>query len=208
MSRALPAPGTTATCVPPPPTTPACVYVDYPPRRNPADRRSRRARLRARAIQQQRPVTRRRRVAVRRMAGCARPRACTVPSGAAGRTTPAAAAARRRRSDAGRSPATLRVPLQAHAATVAMADAGHRCRIAAAHRARRIERRRAGLRLAQSAARCRRHGRRAQILLGWPWLPASALDVLLPPALSLHRLQAVAIDKGCYPGQEIVARLH
>ena len=44
--------------------------------------------------------------------------------------------------------------------------------------------------------------------LGWPWLPASALDALLPPALSLHRLQAVAIDKGCYPGQEIVARLH
>ncbi|MEY2167550.1 MULTISPECIES: CAF17-like 4Fe-4S cluster assembly/insertion protein YgfZ [unclassified Rhodanobacter] len=52
------------------------------------------------------------------------------------------------------------------------------------------------------------HWRRAQIQLGWPWLPASALDALLPPALSLHRLQAVAIDKGCYPGQEIVARLH
>ena len=47
-----------------------------------------------------------------------------------------------------------------------------------------------------------------QLQLGWPWLPASALDALLPPALSLHRLQAVAIDKGCYPGQEIVARLH
>ena len=47
-----------------------------------------------------------------------------------------------------------------------------------------------------------------QLQLGWPWLPASALDSLLPSALSLHRLQAVAIDKGCYPGQEIVARLH
>lgn len=47
-----------------------------------------------------------------------------------------------------------------------------------------------------------------QLQLGWPWLPASALDALLPPALSLYRLQAVAIDKGCYPGQEIVARLH
>lgn len=47
-----------------------------------------------------------------------------------------------------------------------------------------------------------------QLRLGWPWLPASTLDTLLPPALSLHRLQAVAIDKGCYPGQEIVARLH
>jgi tRNA-modifying protein YgfZ len=43
---------------------------------------------------------------------------------------------------------------------------------------------------------------------GWPWLPDQALDALLPPALSLQRLQAVVVDKGCYPGQEIVARLH
>ncbi|MBA2078598.1 MAG: folate-binding protein YgfZ [Rhodanobacter sp. 68-29] len=50
--------------------------------------------------------------------------------------------------------------------------------------------------------------RRMQLQLGWPWLPDSALDALLPPALSLHRLHAVAIDKGCYPGQEIVARMH
>lgn len=47
-----------------------------------------------------------------------------------------------------------------------------------------------------------------QLRAGWPWLPAQVLNELLPPALSLHRLQAVAIDKGCYPGQEIVARLH
>ncbi|MFK2876717.1 CAF17-like 4Fe-4S cluster assembly/insertion protein YgfZ [Rhodanobacter hydrolyticus] len=47
-----------------------------------------------------------------------------------------------------------------------------------------------------------------QLQLGWPWLPTSTFDDLLPPALSLHRLHAVAIDKGCYPGQEIVARLH
>lgn len=50
--------------------------------------------------------------------------------------------------------------------------------------------------------------RRPQLELGWPWLPDAALETLLPPALSLHRLQAVALDKGCYPGQEIVARLH
>lgn len=48
----------------------------------------------------------------------------------------------------------------------------------------------------------------AQLRAGWPWLPDAALNVLLPPALSLHRLGAVALDKGCYPGQEIVARLH
>ncbi|TAL83934.1 MAG: folate-binding protein [Rhodanobacter sp.] len=48
----------------------------------------------------------------------------------------------------------------------------------------------------------------SQLRLGWPWLPAAALDALLPTALSLQRIEAVAIDKGCYPGQEIVARLH
>ena len=47
-----------------------------------------------------------------------------------------------------------------------------------------------------------------QLREGWPWLPEQTLGELLPPALSLHRLQAVAVDKGCYPGQEIVARLH
>ncbi len=47
-----------------------------------------------------------------------------------------------------------------------------------------------------------------QLRAGWPWLPTQQLNELLPPALSLQRLHAVAIDKGCYPGQEIVARLH
>ncbi len=47
-----------------------------------------------------------------------------------------------------------------------------------------------------------------QLRLGWPWLVAGTQDTFLPTALSLQRLQAVAIDKGCYPGQEIVARLH
>jgi hypothetical protein len=50
--------------------------------------------------------------------------------------------------------------------------------------------------------------RLAQIRAGWPWLPDPALDALLPAALALERLGAVAFDKGCYPGQEIVARLH
>lgn len=47
-----------------------------------------------------------------------------------------------------------------------------------------------------------------QLRAGWPWLPDSCLGELLPPAISLQRLQAVVVDKGCYPGQEIVARLH
>jgi tRNA-modifying protein YgfZ len=48
----------------------------------------------------------------------------------------------------------------------------------------------------------------AQLHAGWPWLPDATLNEFLPPSLSLHRLGAVALDKGCYPGQEIVARLH
>lgn len=48
----------------------------------------------------------------------------------------------------------------------------------------------------------------ATVRAGHPWLPESALGELLPPALSLLRLQAVSLGKGCYPGQELVARLH
>jgi folate-binding protein YgfZ len=47
-----------------------------------------------------------------------------------------------------------------------------------------------------------------QVHMGWPWLPNDMLGKLLPQSISLERLQAVAFDKGCYPGQEIVARLH
>lgn len=43
---------------------------------------------------------------------------------------------------------------------------------------------------------------------GLPWLPHAALDALSAQALGLERLGAVSFDKGCYPGQEIVARLH
>lgn len=49
--------------------------------------------------------------------------------------------------------------------------------------------------------------RLADIRAGWPTLPAGAAP-FLPPALGLHRLGAVSLDKGCYPGQEIAARLH
>ena len=48
----------------------------------------------------------------------------------------------------------------------------------------------------------------ADIRAGFPWLPANAVNTWLPPALGLHSLTAVSTSKGCYPGQEIVARLH
>lgn len=50
--------------------------------------------------------------------------------------------------------------------------------------------------------------RTQQLRAGWPWLPTTELGQWLAPALSLLRLRAVVTDKGCYPGQEIVARLH
>jgi folate-binding protein YgfZ len=43
---------------------------------------------------------------------------------------------------------------------------------------------------------------------GYAWLPTTANDALLPPALSMERLSAVSFNKGCFPGQEIAARLH
>jgi len=49
--------------------------------------------------------------------------------------------------------------------------------------------------------------RLADIRAGWPTLPAGDAP-FLPPALALEKLGAVSFDKGCYPGQEIVARLH
>lgn len=49
--------------------------------------------------------------------------------------------------------------------------------------------------------------RLAEIRAGWPSLPKAGVD-WWPPALGLEHLGAVAFDKGCYPGQEVVARLH
>lgn len=46
------------------------------------------------------------------------------------------------------------------------------------------------------------------IAAGLPWLPEHALEQLLPSWLEFARLGAISHNKGCYPGQEIVARLH
>lgn len=44
------------------------------------------------------------------------------------------------------------------------------------------------------------------IRLGWPTMPPGE-PRFLPPALGLEHLGAIAFRKGCYPGQEIAARL-
>lgn len=43
---------------------------------------------------------------------------------------------------------------------------------------------------------------------GLPRLPPSQLEHWTPQQLSLERLRAFSVKKGCYPGQEIVARTH
>ena len=47
-----------------------------------------------------------------------------------------------------------------------------------------------------------------QVRAGWPWLVPHTAGELLPAWLNLGALGATALDKGCYPGQEIVARMH
>lgn len=43
---------------------------------------------------------------------------------------------------------------------------------------------------------------------GLPRLPAAQAEQWTPQQLSLDRLRAYSVKKGCYPGQEIVARTH
>jgi folate-binding protein YgfZ len=50
--------------------------------------------------------------------------------------------------------------------------------------------------------------RLSQVRAGWPWLTPGTAGELLPAWLNLDALGATALDKGCYPGQEIVARMH
>ena len=53
-----------------------------------------------------------------------------------------------------------------------------------------------------------REVRLREIRNGWPRVPAGREGEFLPPALGLEHLGAMSFEKGCYPGQEIAARLH
>lgn len=48
----------------------------------------------------------------------------------------------------------------------------------------------------------------ADLAHGLPRLPPEAVEAWTPQMLSLGRLSAFSLKKGCYPGQEIVARTH
>lgn len=65
-----------------------------------------------------------------------------------------------------------------------------------------------GIRIASRTATDSGAWRLQAIRAGHPWLPESLQGRFLAPALSLRRLGAVSFTKGCFPGQEIMARLH
>ncbi|WP_223787818.1 YgfZ/GcvT domain-containing protein [Marinicella meishanensis] len=44
--------------------------------------------------------------------------------------------------------------------------------------------------------------------LGLPWITATTSEAFIPQHLNLEHMGIIDYDKGCYPGQEIVARLH
>lgn len=52
------------------------------------------------------------------------------------------------------------------------------------------------------------HWRRLDLAHGLPRLEPAQRDAFTPQMLSLERLGAFSLTKGCYPGQEIVARTH
>jgi folate-binding protein YgfZ len=52
------------------------------------------------------------------------------------------------------------------------------------------------------------HWMRQDMRLGIPWIGADATPAWTPQQLSLERWPAFSVKKGCYPGQEIVARTH
>jgi folate-binding protein YgfZ len=50
--------------------------------------------------------------------------------------------------------------------------------------------------------------RLADLAQGLPWIGASTQDVFLPQTINLDLIDGVSFTKGCYPGQEVVARSH
>lgn len=48
----------------------------------------------------------------------------------------------------------------------------------------------------------------AYLSSGWPWIRAASQDVFLPSALDMDLNGGIDFRKGCYPGQEVIARSH
>lgn len=50
--------------------------------------------------------------------------------------------------------------------------------------------------------------RAADIAAGLPWIVAATQDIFIPQTLNFDLIEGISFSKGCYPGQEIVARSH
>jgi folate-binding protein YgfZ len=50
--------------------------------------------------------------------------------------------------------------------------------------------------------------RKRELLTGVCWMESATSERFIPQMLNLERLGALSFSKGCYPGQEIVARTH
>jgi folate-binding protein YgfZ len=61
---------------------------------------------------------------------------------------------------------------------------------------------------AERDAACEMQWTASDLRVGFPRLPPSQAEQWTPQMLSLERLNAYSVKKGCYPGQEIVARTH
>jgi len=48
----------------------------------------------------------------------------------------------------------------------------------------------------------------ADVAAGLPWISAANQDLYIPQTLNLDRIGAISFIKGCFPGQEVVARSH
>ncbi len=48
----------------------------------------------------------------------------------------------------------------------------------------------------------------ADLAAGLPWIGHVTQDVFIPQTVNLDLIQGVSFSKGCYPGQEVVARSH
>jgi folate-binding protein YgfZ len=48
----------------------------------------------------------------------------------------------------------------------------------------------------------------AQIHAGMPWITAATQDTFIPQMIGLDAIGGISFEKGCYTGQEIVARAH
>lgn len=53
-----------------------------------------------------------------------------------------------------------------------------------------------------------REWRRSDIRAGMPWVTPESSNRYLPQELGLEALEAVSYRKGCFPGQEVIARVH